>query len=71
MRWMRLTFGHPDDEGLQPSGRRFMENLQSLGSIAHDLQLVGGALHVRKALFQQHLTVIHDTHMVADIFQFS
>ena len=46
-----------------------MENFQPLGDTAHDLQLVGVALHIGKALFHEHLAVVHDTHMVADILQ--
>ena len=36
---------------------------------AHHLQLHGAALHVRKAPFQQHLPVVQNAHMVADVLQ--
>ena len=46
-----------------------MEDVQTLGDIAHNLQFVGGALHIGQAPLQEHFAVVHDAYMVADVLQ--
>ena len=50
---------------------RELEDVQAVRNLAHDLQLVGCTLHIRQALFQQHVSVVHDAHVVTDVFQLS
>ena len=59
----------PDNDRPQATGAGFVKNGDILRNISNDLHFVGSALHIRKALFQQHFAVIQDAHMVTDILQ--
>ena len=38
--------------------------------ITHHLQFQGVALHIRKTSLNEHFSVVHNAHVVADVFQF-
>ena len=56
---------------METAGAALMQDVQALGDLACDLELDGTALHVGKAALQQHFAVVHDAHVVTDVFQLS